>query len=195
MGDAVRAPSPDGADAAGLDADLAKKKAEKLAALAPLDDDLCKWISAITGESKGSQTTQQWLKNGQVLCKLANKVKPGAVKDINTMATAFKERENITYFQTAMRQLGVPESSLFGTDDLYDEKDMGTFLLSISAYAGVVQTSGYSGPSLGPAMTHHMEDVKRKGLNAVSQYVAMEQAMQVERPKETGITAGANAGK
>merc|ERR1739845_114493 len=115
--------------------------------------------------------------NGQVLCKLANKIKAGAVPDINTMSSAFKERENITYFQKAMRQIGVPESSLFGTDDLYDEKDMGTFLLSVSAYAGAVQTSGFSGPSLGPAMTHHMDDVKRQGLTAVSQYVAMEQAM------------------
>jgi len=191
----VRAPGEAGADAQGLDADIAAKRAAKLAALKPLDDDIVKWIEAITGESRGSQSTAAWLKNGQVLCRLANKVKPGAVADINTMAAAFKERENITYFQKAMRDIGVPESSLFGTDDLYEERDFGTFLLSVGAYAGAVQTSGFSGPALGPAISHHMEDVKRDGLTATSQFVAMEQAMQVERPKQTGITAGADAGK
>lgn len=193
----VRAPGAAGADAAGLDADLRAKREAALAQLGPLEKELGDWVAEITGDEKGSKTTHEWLKSGQVLCALANKIKPGSVATINTMATPFKERENINFFQKVMRDIGVPESSMFGTDDLYEQKDMGTFLISLAAFAGAVQTAcpDFSGPRLGPAMTHSMVgDTKRSDLMATSQTEAMQRAMQVERPKETGITAGAKAG-
>jgi hypothetical protein len=193
----VSAPSVDGADAAGLDADIAKRNAAKLAALGGLEGEVCSWISSVSGESK-SGSTHDWLKSGQVLCKLANKLKPGVVANINTMSTPFKERENITYFQAFMRT-EIPESAMFGTDDLYEQKDLATFLLSVNAFAGAIQGKpAYSHVSskLGAAMSHNMgKDVKRDGLTATSQQEAMQRAMQVERPKETGITAGARAGQ
>jgi hypothetical protein len=193
----VQAPGADGADAAGLDADLRAKRASTLAQLGPLEKELSHWIAEITGDAKGSKTTHEWLKSGQVLCVLANKIKPGSVASVNTIATPFKERENINFFQKVMRDIGVPEVSMFSTDDLYDEKDLGTFLISLAAFAGAVQTAcpDFSGPKLGPAMTHCMAgDTKRGDLMATSQTEAMQRAMQVERPKESGITAGAKAG-
>merc|ERR1712107_414832 len=141
-------------------------------------------IGEITGDAKGSKTTHEWLKSGQVLCALANKIKPGSIAKVNPPGTGAmgdsKARENINFFQKMMRETGVPESSMFGTDDLYAEKDMGTFLISMSAFAGAVQTQckDFKGPTLGPAMTHSMDDVKRSGLTATSQYEAMQRAMQ-----------------
>jgi hypothetical protein len=193
----VSAPGAAGADAQGLDADLKAKREAVLAQLGPLDVELSDWIAQITGDSRGDRSTHAWLKSGQVLCALANKIKPGSVANVNTMATPFKERENINFFQKVMRDIGVPESSMFGTDDLYEEKDMGTFLISMAAFAGAVQTScpDFSGPKLGPAMTHSMAgDTKRSDLMATSQTEAMQRAMQVDRPRETGITAGAKVG-
>lgn len=186
------------ADCAGLDSDIAAKRAAELAALKPLEDDITGWIGTISGDPRGGQSLNAWLKSGQVLCSVANKIKPGAVPNVNTMSTAFKERENINYFQTFMRECGLPESSMFGTDDLYEEKDLPTFIKSINAFAGAVQTKhpNFGGPKLGAAMSHAMAgDVKREGLTATSQQESMQRAMQVERPKDTGIAAGANAGK
>jgi uncharacterized protein with ACT and thioredoxin-like domain len=180
------------ADAAGLDKDLAAKKAAKYDP--QLEAEVVKWIEAITGESKGGASAHDWLKSGQVLCRLANKIKPGAVANINTMATPFKERENITYFQKAMRDAGVPESQLFGTDDLYEASDMGQFARSVVNFGGAVQTSNPSLPKLGAAVSHAMGGDAKRDSGVVNQYEAMQRNMQVERPKNTGITSGADAG-
>merc|ERR1712032_554096 len=107
------------------------------------------------------------------------------------------ERENITFFQKVMRDFGVPESQLFGTDDLYDDKDMGTFIRSVINFGGAVQLSsqGASLPKLGAAATHSLAGDQKRGSGVVNQYEAMQRNMEVERPKNTGITAGADAGK
>merc|ERR1712118_522918 len=164
------------ADAAGLDADLAAKKAAKYDP--QVEAAVVDWIEKITGEKK-SGSAHDWLKNGQVLCRLANKVKPGAVPNINTMATPFKERENITFFQKAMRDAGVPESQLFGTDDLYEANDLGTFMRSVVNYGGAVQQANTALPKLGAAVLHAMSDAKRD-VGHVGQYDAMQANMQVK---------------
>jgi len=181
------------ADAAGLDGDLAAKKAAKYDP--QVEAAVVKWIETITGESKGGASAHEWLKNGAVLCKLANKVKPGSVGSVNTMATPFKERENITYFQKAMRDAGVPESQLFGTDDLYEANDLGTFMRSVMNYGGAVQAANPSLPKLGAAVKHDMGGDAKRNVGHVSQQDAMQANMQVERPKNTGITSGADAGR
>merc|ERR1719225_2508564 len=167
----VKDGSAHAADAAGLDADLAAKKAAKYDP--QVEAAVVSWIEAITGEAKGGASAHDWLKSGQVLCRLANKIKAGAVKDINTMATPFKERENITHFQKAMRDAGVPETQLFGTDDLYEANDMGTFMRSIVNYGGAVQSVNPSLPKLGAAVSHLMQDAKRTD-GHVGQYDAMQ---------------------
>jgi len=189
--DAVKSGTAVSADAAGLDADLAAKKAAKYDP--QVEAAVVQWIQSVTGESQ-TGSAHEWLKNGQVLCRLANKVKPGSVANINTMATPFKERENITFFQKAMRDAGVPESQLFGTDDLYEANDLGTFMRSVVNYGGAVQSSNSSLPKLGAAVSHLMQDAKRTD-GHVGQYDAMQAKMEVERPKNTGITAGADAGR
>merc|ERR1711870_63085 len=66
-----------------------------------------------------------WLKSGVVLCNLANQVKPGSIAKINSSTMPFKQMENIKYFMDFARRVGVPESSMFGTPDLYEDKNMG----------------------------------------------------------------------
>lgn len=183
-----------GPDAAGLDRDLEEKINAKYDPV--LDAEACAWIEAITGEAKGSQSTHEWLHNGQVLCRLVNKLQPDKIK-INTKIGAFNQRENITFFQKAMRDFGVPEGSLFGTDDLYEGKGMSTFITALFAFGGALQTRSEfeSFPKLGAAVTHDGSgDVRRDGMTATDQTEAMQRAMQVDRPHNTGITAGADAG-
>merc|ERR1712107_340059 len=97
------------ADHAGLDADLAAKMAE-----------VVDWIQTVSGSSIGDASFAEWLHDGKVLFALINAIKPGAIPKVNQSTLAFKQMENITYFMNAARDMGVPESSMFGTPDLYE---------------------------------------------------------------------------
>jgi hypothetical protein len=58
------------------------------------------------------------------LCKLANALKPGSVKKINTGSLAFKQMENINSFLEFARNKGVKANDLFQTVDLYEASNM-----------------------------------------------------------------------
>lgn len=113
--------TPQGARGAGfgLDAELARKQAEKYDHGA--EKIARDWIEAVTGE-KLEGPFGAALKNGQILCKLINAIKPGSVKKIETSAMPFKQMENISNFLRACRNIGVREYELFETVDLYEEK-------------------------------------------------------------------------
>lgn len=60
-----------------------------------------------------------------MFCRLANKLRPGVVPKINDPATMpFKKMENIANYLKAVRALGMKEFEMFGTPDLYDEKNV-----------------------------------------------------------------------
>jgi len=61
----------------------------------------------------------------EVLCRLVNKVSPGAIKKVNTSPLAFKQMENITVFLRAIQKLGVGKGECFDTIDLYQAHDLG----------------------------------------------------------------------
>mmetsp|Transcript_3835 Transcript_3835/g.6348 ORF Transcript_3835/g.6348 Transcript_3835/m.6348 type:complete len:376 (+) Transcript_3835:56-1183(+) len=172
---------PECADASGLDKDLqAKLVAEFDVAL---EGEVCRWIEDVTGEMKAEQTMHKWLKSGELLCSLATAIKPGLSKKM----------ENITFFMNAARGLGVPESSMFGTPDLYEEKNMGFVISCIYAFGGAVQVAcpEFKGPALGNALKAEVNDKRRSDHLATSQYEAMQRKMEVERPRDGGITLGA----
>mmetsp|Transcript_108124 Transcript_108124/g.187685 ORF Transcript_108124/g.187685 Transcript_108124/m.187685 type:complete len:379 (+) Transcript_108124:81-1217(+) len=186
------APSLELADTTSLDADLRAKQAAKFDV--GLEDQVCKWIETLTGETKGERTSHEWLKSGEVLCRLANSVKPGMIKKVNSGSMPFKQMENITFFMNAARRLGVPESSMFGTPDLYEEKNMWSVISCIYAFGGAVQVAcpEFKGPNLGTALTSFVTDKRRPDHLATSQYESMQRKMEVERPRDSGIMRGAN---
>merc|ERR1719464_477293 len=91
-----------------------------------LEEDVTTWIELVSGEEHGGHAFSEWLKDGQVLCKTANKISPGVVPRINTSSTPFKEMENITNFIQACRKLGVREENVFSTFDLHEAKNLRT---------------------------------------------------------------------
>merc|ERR1712157_411504 len=119
-----------------------------------LEAEVIAWIETLTGKKKGSESLAEWLKNGQVLCELVNAIKPGTVKKINTQNLPFKQMENITYFMNAAREFGVPENAMFGTPDLYENKNIGSVVNCINVFAGVIQVKvpSFKGPKLGNAI-------------------------------------------
>jgi len=167
----------------GLDADLKKKQEEKYDH--GLEKEVLQWIEAIGGEQKGSQTLQEWLKDGRILCQLANKVKPGSISKVNTSTLAFKQMENITFFMNAARQMGVPESGMFGTPDLYEDKNMGSVVKCIYMYGGAIQVSmpNFVGPKIGIAAVDN-KDAKRQHGICVDSSGGFGKVCEVERPAD-----------
>merc|ERR1719401_2762363 len=167
----------------GLDKELKEKQMAKYDV--GLEGEVTTWIEKVTGETRGDQSMHEWLKSGQVLCKLVNAVKAGKIPKVNTMSAPFKQMENITYFMNAARDLGVPEASMFGTPDLYEEKNMGSVVNCIYTFGGAIQVSvpEFKGPKLGIALTDHVgADKKRGGGLLTDASAGFSKTMEVKRP-------------
>ncbi|RHY34519.1 hypothetical protein DYB32_000892 [Aphanomyces invadans] len=71
------------------------------------------------------------LKDGQILCKLANSL--NASIRINKLKTTFHSKENITAFLHWAHRMEVPEQDMFTADDLLWGKDVSIVLRTLSA--------------------------------------------------------------
>lgn len=89
------------------------------------DAEAQEWVESILGAKfPGGQAYEDVLKDGQVLCKLINKLKPGLVAKVNESGGQFKLMENINNFQKALKEYGVPDQDVFQTVDLWEKKDI-----------------------------------------------------------------------
>eukprot|EP00493_Phyllostaurus_siculus_P025922 UN26267 len=109
------------------------------------------WISAVLGEQL-SGPYEEVLKDGQVLCRLINVLKPGSVKKVNKKGMAFQMMENITAFLAGCKGYGVPDEELFQTVDLWEKRDVGCVTKSLYAIGRYAQKNQFNGPVLGPKM-------------------------------------------
>lgn len=112
------------------------------------------WMRDVTGkplEGKGNDDTLiKHLRSGEVLCELANAIKPGSVKRIERKAGPFPMRENIARFLAAAKDIGVPNNELFDTPDLFEGRNMRQVRVCIFALGRATHdVAGYTGPRLG----------------------------------------------
>ncbi|KAF7732859.1 hypothetical protein EC973_000135 [Apophysomyces ossiformis] len=77
----------------------------------------------------------QELKDGVLLCNLVNKLKPGTIKHVGQKDLSFVKMDNITRFLQGARQLGLKDTQLFETIDLFEGKDMAAVVHTILALA------------------------------------------------------------
>merc|ERR1712226_317185 len=131
----------------GLTAEAEAKIAAKLDP--QLEQDCRNWIEAVTGERLSSDDTIEALKDGTMLCKLANVIRPGSVKKINSSKLAFKQMENIQFFLSAAQSWGVRAADLFQTVDLYEGANLTQVIQGIDSTGRAVQKMGFNGPQLG----------------------------------------------
>ncbi|KAF9948017.1 hypothetical protein BGZ72_010005, partial [Mortierella alpina] len=82
------------------------------------------FIERTVGQPLPSNDLHESLKDGVILCRLANRLRPGTVEQISLKNLPFVKMENISNFLNAAKQLGVQSSDLFQTVDLYEGKDM-----------------------------------------------------------------------
>eukprot|EP01130_Rhizamoeba_saxonica_P018520 TRINITY_DN929_c0_g1_i1.p1 TRINITY_DN929_c0_g1~~TRINITY_DN929_c0_g1_i1.p1 ORF type:complete len:212 (-),score=57.24 TRINITY_DN929_c0_g1_i1:46-639(-) len=129
----------------GLDADLKRKQDSKWDQ--ELADEVMAWVSNVTGTRISSIED---LKNGLVLCDLANRIRPGSVNRVSTMNMAFKHMDNIGKFLSALDSLGVMKTDQFMTVDLYEEKNLLQVVLCLSALGAASRNiAGFNGPYIG----------------------------------------------
>lgn len=110
------------------------------------------WIRQITGEpeniSGDMDNFYEVLKDGMLLCKLANNIQPNLVKKVNTSKMAFKCMENINAFLEAARQLGVPAQETFQTVDLWERQNLNSVVICLQSLGR--KAGNYGKPSIGP---------------------------------------------
>ncbi|XXQ36119.1 Calponin-homology (CH) domain-containing protein [Plasmodiophora brassicae] len=133
----------------GLDKEIAEKIASKYDPA--MEKEAQDWIEQVTAE-KFKAGFQESLKSGVILCKLLNRIKPGTVSRINTQSMPFMQRENISYFLNGCRDLGMRNTDLFDTQDLYENKNIVHVIDSVFSLAAVARNvPGFDGPYLGTA--------------------------------------------
>ncbi|KAI7283037.1 hypothetical protein KC345_g3173 [Hortaea werneckii] len=95
------------------------------------------WIEDSLGEPLSSRDLLDALKDGIVLCKLANLVLPPPGVKFKTMAMPFIQMENISHFLKAceMPPLNLPAHDRFLTVDLYEQKDPAQVLQCLGAFS------------------------------------------------------------
>jgi len=107
----------------GLDSDLKLKQDAKYDP--KLEAQAREFIESKTGEKIGDNL-HEGLKDGMLLCNLANALKPGAVTGAKPTKASFGQMENISRFLTALRVVwGFKPTDLFMTVDLFEAKNMG----------------------------------------------------------------------
>lgn len=110
---------------------------------------VCAWIREVTGESKHGDFLD-WLKDGVVLIKLANKLAGKSIK-ANESTMPFKQMENISnYLKSCREDLKMRENDLFTTADLFDGKSRVNVINGLIACSRAAAKSGFRGPSIAP---------------------------------------------
>merc|ERR1719291_720411 len=109
------------------------------------------WIQEVLGEPLPSEDFAEVLKDGVILCRLMNKIVPGAIKKFKQKGPAFLLMENIQAFLAAIKKYGVPDEEVFQTPDLFEGRNLPQVALCLFSLARATQNHPeFSGPSLGP---------------------------------------------
>lgn len=105
------------------------------------------WIKEVTGEpintSGDMDNFFEVLKDGVILCKLANALQPGTVKKVNESKMAFKCMENISAFLEAAKAFGVPVQETFQSVDLWERQNLNSVVICLQSLGRKVRINKY----------------------------------------------------
>ncbi|KAJ2950150.1 hypothetical protein O0L34_g11502 [Tuta absoluta] len=132
------------------------------------------WIEAVIGERfPQGMPYEHALRDGIILCKLMNRLQPGIIQKVNVSGGDYKFMDNISQFQKACIKYGVPDTDLFQTTDLWDQKNIALVTQTIFAVGRTAyKHPEWRGPCLGPRPAEEnrrefSEDVLRAGESVI----------------------------
>lgn len=137
--------------------------------------EVLEWVRKLTGEpantSGDADNVYEVLRDGTLLCKLANAIEEGSVKKINQSTMAFKCMENINAFLEAAKKLGVPPQETFQTIDLWEKQNLYSVLICLQSLGR--KAANYGKPSIGPKeseknVRNFTEEQLKSGKNVIS---------------------------
>jgi len=180
----------------GMDAELANKAAGKYDK--GMEVRAQKWIEEVTQIQFNSTPFGDMLKDGVVLCKLINTIKPGTISAASSSSMPFKQMENVSTFLKGCRALGVGAHDCFETVDLFEQKDLGVVIQCIFALGGAVQKTcpGFKGPHFGKAgvgMAQGMAAMKVAGSSTAAP-VMKQASAQSNYVRDVGTSAQSSYG-
>lgn len=154
--------------------------------------ELLEWIGAVVGEKLPAGPFEKVLKDGVVLCKLINKLKPGSVKKIHAKGGNFVLMQNIEAFQGGMKGYGVPQDEIFQTVDLFEARNVHQVVLSLGALARITSNKpDWTGPQYGPKMsTENKREFTEEQMRAGDAHVSLQYGS-----NKGASQAGLNMGK
>ncbi|CAJ0956830.1 unnamed protein product, partial [Mesorhabditis belari] len=112
---------------------------------------LLEWCAGLAGEEMDTNGRKdnflERLKDGQVLCKVINGMKPGTIKKIMKPISNFNCLENINQFCTAARKIGVKDEATFQSVDLFDGRDLFSVCVTLQSLGRIAEkTLNIPGP-------------------------------------------------
>jgi len=111
------------------------------------------WIFAILGEPAPQGEFAEILRDGNVLCRFMQRVRPDLLPKFNQSEQSAKQRENIGLFSKACTDMGMPATDLFQTIDLYEGKDAAAVANCLSRLGGILQRDRPDLPAHGPKLS------------------------------------------
>ena len=119
-----------------------------------VEPQLAAWIAAVSGAALPSGGLGDTLKSGVVLCELLNAIRPKTVRRVSKSKMPFSQRENVKAFTDGARDLGVPDMENFGTEDLFEAKNLRQVQICLESLAAqLFELEGYDGPTFGKPRT------------------------------------------
>lgn len=107
-------------------------------------------------EGPGKENFQEFLMDGQVLCNMANILKPGSIKKVHNPATikiaamkSMKCQENISFFLKFCSSYGMKETDKFQTVALYEGSNLSQVQTCLFKLGSLAKTNNFSGPTIG----------------------------------------------
>eukprot|EP00043_Microstomoeca_roanoka_P006432 m.62656 g.62656 ORF g.62656 m.62656 type:complete len:600 (-) comp13411_c0_seq1:72-1871(-) len=121
----------------------AKSKSTRGLTAQEQEDDVIAWTERMLGQKNTTESLYEWLKSGEVLCRLMNVIKPNSIDRYNlNTKRAFKQMENIGRFLEACAAYGVPVSDRFVTKDLFEQDNMRRVVNCIASLKKTAESKG-----------------------------------------------------
>lgn len=141
----------------GLTRELQEKTAAKYSTTD--EAEIYQWFQQLSipiPEESGMEAFQVHLQDGQVLCRLANAMQPGAVPRVHDTSKikiaamkAMKMQENISFFLGFCTKYGLNKQDTFQTVDLYEGTNLAQVQSTLFKVGGQAKKNGFDGPVIG----------------------------------------------